>query len=116
MARDFDLPVGIVPMDTVRAADGLALSSRNAYLSPEERAHALGLPRGLFRAADAWRAGERDPERLLAAARTAGLAYDYLALVDPGSFEPAPREGPALLVAAVRAGATRLIDNVLLGE
>jgi len=114
MTRDLDLAVGLVPVDTVRDPDGLALSSRNARLSDDERARALGLPRGLFRARDAWAAGERDPERLVALARDPDLAYDYLAVVDEADFGP-PREGrPALVVAAARVGATRLIDNVAL--
>jgi len=116
MARDLDLDLEIVPVDTVRDPDGLALSSRNAYLSPEERVLALGLSRGLFRARDRWGAGERDPARLVAAAREPGLAYDYLECVDPLTFAPPPPGGPALLVAAVRVGRTRLLDNCLLGS
>jgi pantoate--beta-alanine ligase len=112
MTRDLDLPVAIVAVDTVRDPDGLALSSRNAYLSPEERRRALGLHAGLRRAREAWDRGERDPDRLAEAARDPGLDYDYLACVDPGTFRAPRAEGPALLVAAVRVGKTRLIDNV----
>jgi len=115
MVRDLNLPVELRPVETVRDADGLALSSRNAYLGAEERARALALPRGLFRARDAWRSGERDLPRILAIARAPELVYDYLEAVREEDFAP-PRPGEApLLVAAVRAGATRLIDNLSLG-
>lgn len=110
MVRDLDLPVRIVAVETVRDADGLALSSRNAYLSSAERRQALGLGAGLFAARKAWQAGERDPDRLVEAARTPGLEYDYLDCVDPDRFE---RPGP-LLIAAARVGSTRLIDNLRL--
>ena len=114
MVRDLDLPVEIVPVETVRDADGLALSSRNAYLDPAQRALALGIWEGLCRAREAWEAGEGDLGRIEAAARTPGLDYDYVACVDPETFErPGPR-GPARIVAAVRVGGTRLIDNVAL--
>jgi pantoate--beta-alanine ligase len=114
MVRDLDVDIEIVPAETVRDTDGLALSSRNAYLGAEDRAQAVGLSRGLFRARAAWQRGERDPARLVEAARDPALDYDYLACVDPETFaEPAPG-GPALLIAAVRVGGTRLIDNVLL--
>jgi pantoate--beta-alanine ligase len=114
MVRDLDLPVEIVPVETVRDADGLALSSRNAYLGPAQRALALGLWEGLRRAREAWEAGEGDLDRIEAAARTPGLDYDYAVCVDPETFDrPGPR-GPARIVAAVRVGGTRLIDNVAL--
>jgi pantoate--beta-alanine ligase len=116
LARDLDLDVAIEAVDTVRAPDGLALSSRNAYLTPAEREQGLKLPRGLRRAQGLWERGERDPARLLTAARDPGLAYDYLAAVDPDSFGPPPLpRAPLLLVAAARVGSTRLLDNVLLG-
>ena len=114
VVRDLDLPVAVVPVETVREPDGLALSSRNAYLDPAQRRRALGLSAGLFRARAAWAAGERDGARLEALARTPGLAYDYAALVDPETFLPPRPGGPALLAAAVRLGAVRLIDNVFL--
>jgi pantoate--beta-alanine ligase len=112
MARDLDVPVEIVPVGTVRDGDGLALSSRNVYLSPPERAKALGLPRGLLRGREAWDRGERDAARIETAARDPGLDYDYLSCVDPATFRAPPPDGPALLVAAVRVGKTRLIDNI----
>jgi len=115
LARDLDLDVAVEAVDTVRAKDGLALSSRNAYLSPAEREQGLGLSRGLFRARTLWEKGERDPLRLAEAAREPGLAYDYLAAVDPEGFGPPRAGGPILLVAAARVGTTRLLDNVLLG-
>jgi len=115
MVRDLDLDVGIEAVPIVRAKDGLALSSRNAYLSPEERGEALGLSRGLLRARALFEKGERSPDRLVEAAREKALAYDYLAAVDPATFgAPAPG-APLLLVAVARVGGTRLLDNVLLG-
>jgi pantoate--beta-alanine ligase len=115
LARDLDLDVAIEAVDTVRAEDGLALSSRNAYLSPAEREQALGISRGLFRARALFEGGEREASRLVEAARDRALAYDYLEAVDPGTFgAPAPG-APLLLVAAARVGRTRLIDNLLLG-
>jgi pantoate--beta-alanine ligase len=114
LVKDLDLDVAVEAVGTVRAPDGLALSSRNAYLSPMERAQGLGLSRGLLRARAAFEAGERDPQRLVAAAREGALAYDYLAAVDPRTFGPPGPRGPLLLVAAARVGGTRLLDNILL--
>jgi pantoate--beta-alanine ligase len=114
LVRDLDLDVEIAPVDTVRAPDGLALSSRNAYLSPREREQGLGISRGLFRARALFGEGERNPKALEEAAREGGLAYDYLAAVDPDTFGPPAPRGPLLLVAAARVGKTRLLDNVLL--
>ena len=115
MVTDLNLDVVIEPVPTVRDADGLAISSRNRYLSAADRAVALALPRAL-RAGQTAAGGGADA--VLAAARgvLAGqpaLAVDYVALVDPGTFGPAG-PGPALLVAAARAGGTRLIDNLAL--
>jgi pantoate--beta-alanine ligase len=115
MVTDLDLDVVIEPVPTVRDADGLAISSRNRYLSAADRAAALALPRAL-RAGRADAAGGADA--VLAAARDVlhaepALAVDYVALVDPGTFGPAG-PGSALLVAAARVGGTRLIDNVAL--
>ena len=116
MVRDVDLDIAIESVPTVRDADGLAISSRNRFLSAADRAVALALPRALL-AGQATAAGGADA--VLAAAHAVlraepALAVDYVALVDPGTFGPAGtlQPGPALLVAAVRAGATRLIDNV----
>ena len=115
MVTDLNLDVVIEPVPTVRDADGLATSSRNRYLSAADRRVALALPRAL-RAGQAEAAGGADA--VLAAARGVlaaqpALAVDYVALVDPGTFGPAGT-GPALLVAAARAGTTRLIDNMAL--
>ena len=114
MVRDLDLPVEIVPVETARDADGLALSSRNTLLGDDERRQALGLSRGLCRARDAWQEGERDFERLAARAREPGLDYDYVACVDPRTFQPPAPGGPALVVVAARVGPVRLLDNILL--
>jgi pantoate--beta-alanine ligase len=119
MAADLDLGVEIAAVPIVRDPDGLAVSSRNAYLSAAERSAALGLSRALTAGAAAAAAG---PAALLAAARAvvdhaaAGdppLALDYLALVDPVTFTAARHgyHGPALLLVAAWAGTTRLIDN-----
>jgi pantoate--beta-alanine ligase len=114
MVRDLDVDLEIVAAETVRDADGLALSSRNTFLGPEDRAKAVGLSRGLFRGRSAWERGERDPERLVGAARDPALDYDYLACVDPETFAAPGPDGTALLIAAVRVGGIRLIDNVFL--
>jgi pantoate--beta-alanine ligase len=113
MVTDLNLDVVIEPVPTARDADGLATSSRNRYLSAADRAVALALPRAL-RAGQARAAAGSGA--VLAAAREVldaepALAVDYVALVDPGTFGPAG-PGPALLVAAARAGGTRLIDNM----
>jgi pantoate--beta-alanine ligase len=112
LARDLDFPVEVMVCPTVREPEGLALSSRNAYLSPEERRAATCLSAALRAAAEAWRGGERDPARLQAAMRrildAEPLARaDYAEAVDPSDFvSPGP-----LAVLAVHIGATRLIDN-----
>ncbi|MBC5811650.1 MAG: pantoate--beta-alanine ligase [Candidatus Eremiobacteraeota bacterium] len=115
IAKDLDLAVSIVVVPTVREDDGLALSSRNAYLSPEQRAAAPSLHRALAHIACAVASGERNVANLLVQARgllASPLAWEYLEIVDPQTFEPAAGfEAPALAVAAVRAGPTRLLDN-----
>ncbi len=125
MTADLDLGVDIASAPIVRDPDGLAVSSRNAYLSPAERSTALMLPRALDAGAMTAAAG---PAAVLAAAGAVlgeaasadpPLALDYLALADPVTFAPAGdgHSGPALLLVAARAGTTRLIDNaqVVLG-
>lgn len=123
MARDLFLPVEIVGVPTVREEDGLAMSSRNRYLSPDARVAARAIPRALDRASLAFTEGERDPSRLCGVAR-AELAemdsIDYVSLADAETIEVAP-DGVAvgervLLAVAVRLGGARLIDNVVLGE
>lgn len=114
MVTDLNLDVAVEPVPTVRDPDGLAASSRNRYLSAAGRAAALALPRALL--AGQARAGQGAGDVLAAARAVLGaepaLAVDYVAVVDPATFGPARPAGPALLVAAVRAGPTRLIDNV----
>jgi pantoate--beta-alanine ligase len=111
MARDLEIPVEVRGVPTVREPDGLALSSRNRYLSPADREAALALSRALWAGA-----AQSDAEGALSAAgkilsaRT-GLQVDYLALTDP-ALGPAPASGPARLLVAARVGTTRLIDNV----
>ncbi len=119
MARELALGVEVVGVPTVREEDGLALSSRNRYLDPEQRRTAAALSRALRTGAAAGPAG---PAAVLAAAREVlvaapGLVPDYLELTDP-DLGPAPAAGPARLLVAVRAGATRLLDNtdVRLGD
>ncbi len=117
VARDLALGVEVVGVPTVRDADGLALSSRNRFLSADERARATSLSAGLHATARLYAGGERDAGRLLAAAR-AGLAVepDYLELRrrdDLGAYDPAR---PAVVVVAARVGTTRLIDNLPLED
>jgi pantoate--beta-alanine ligase len=120
MARDLKFAVRVVACPIVREAEGLALSSRNAYLTPEERERARLLSRGLFRARDLWGAGERDPARLREAVRETaaaeGVELEYVSVADPFTLEElrAPA-GKAVISLAARVGKTRLIDNVLLG-
>jgi pantoate--beta-alanine ligase len=117
LARDLDIPTEIVGHPTVREADGLALSSRNAYLSADERARAAELPRTLGAAADAIRGGQAVDGTLLAATQRllgAGFgAVDYVELRDAETLAPLQRlDRPARLLAAARIGHTRLIDNI----
>lgn len=121
MVRDLDLDAWteIVGLPTVREADGLALSSRNAYLDPEERKRALSLSRALESAATRLRAGEREAAALVAAARAELEGQvdriDYVELVDADSLEPVERvQGSTCLLIAAFVGATRLIDNRVL--
>lgn len=118
MVIDLNLPIEIVIVPTVRESDGLAMSSRNKYLSGEERTRALAISRGLFAAADAFRSGERDTGELLAVAKRHFQAVDrlqYVDLVDSDTLKPAesPLHRPAALCVAAYIGATRLIDNVI---
>jgi pantoate--beta-alanine ligase len=122
MAADLFFPVTIVGHPIVREADGLALSSRNAYLGAEERARALGLSRGLRAAHVVFAAGERDAAVLERAARSeverAADSIDYVSVVDPDTLAAfsAPVASRALVAIACRVGKTRLIDNFVLGE
>jgi len=122
MNRDLDLGVGVIGCPIVRDTDGLALSSRNAYLSADQRAAALALPEALEAAAQALAWGERDARALEAAMRDAvarvsggAVTLDYAAVVDPGTLEPLVRvDAPARALIAGRVGKTRLIDNCAL--
>ncbi|MBZ4318284.1 pantoate--beta-alanine ligase [Streptomyces huiliensis] len=122
MVRDLNFPVEIVGVPTVREADGLALSSRNRYLSAADRASALALSRALNAAAGA---ADRGPSAVREAARVVlddaatlepPVVLDYLALIDPADFTevPAGFTGEAVLAVAARVGTTRLIDNTVL--
>jgi pantoate--beta-alanine ligase len=117
MVADLDVDVEIVPCPTVRETDGLAMSSRNAYLDPASRAAAPVLARALAAAREAGAAGERSAARLQAlveeiVASEPGLRLQYVAVVDPASFEPVDTvEGGATVALAAFAGTTRLIDN-----
>jgi pantoate--beta-alanine ligase len=111
MAADLEIPVDVRGVPTVREPDGLALSSRNRYLTVEQHEAALALSRALREGA-----AQTDAESVLAVATKiltsgTGVALDYLALTDP-ALGPAPVSGPARLLVAARVGSTRLIDNV----
>ncbi|MGF1429657.1 pantoate--beta-alanine ligase [Kitasatospora sp. LaBMicrA B282] len=118
MVADLDFDVEVVGVPTVREADGLALSSRNRYLSEGDREQALALSRALFAGRDAAARGPKAVRE--AAARVlddaAGVHLDYLALIDPHDFVEAPDDfqGEAVLAVAAKVGSTRLIDNVRL--
>jgi pantoate--beta-alanine ligase len=120
MILDLDLPVHLTVAATVRERDGLAYSSRNAYLTPEERLRARGLPRALKAARQRARKGATVRSILAEATKTLKREskpdrIDYLAVVDPRTFEPINRlDGRGLLIAAVRIGRTRLLDNMSL--
>ena len=120
MVRDLNLPVEIAVCPIVREADGLALSSRNAYLDPEQRKHALVLHRLLLRVRKLVEAGERNAFNLLAAgseeiARENSVRLDYFEIVDPDTLDPVEDVSEGALVAvAAYVGSTRLIDNILL--
>ncbi|WP_091890216.1 pantoate--beta-alanine ligase [Bradyrhizobium sp. Rc2d] len=119
MANDLDLPIEIVTVPTVREADRLAMSSRNRYLSEEDRGRALAISRALFAAAEEFGLGERNVDRLIAIAKGHLETVDrlqYLELVDGDTLKPAvsPLDRPAALCVAAYVGSTRLIDNVIL--
>jgi pantoate--beta-alanine ligase len=121
LVRDLDIPVRIEVCPTVRDPDGLALSSRNAYLTDAERERALALSRALRAAGAAVESGERDGEAVLRAARSeldeAGIEPEYLELRSATDLTPVERvNGSTLLAVAARVGRARLIDNVVLGS
>jgi pantoate--beta-alanine ligase len=120
LVLDLDFPVEIIIAPIVRDPDGLALSSRNAYLSDEERRSARSLSRSLDAARSLVDEGERDAARVERVMRdlldrTAGVDVEYAAVVDPERFTRVERiEGPSLAAVAARVGRTRLIDNAIL--
>ncbi len=124
MTTDLCLPVEVIGHPTVRETDGLALSSRNAYLAPDARKHAVAIPRALSAAVARFGAGERKAGALRAPAERAieeaGLRVDYVVLGDAETLLPYPEDAKvgsrALLAVAVFADGARLIDNVVLGE
>jgi len=122
LVRDLWLPVEVIGLPTVRDTDGLALSSRNRYLSPADRARAAAIPRALALASAAWDAGERHPRALEALCRAHLEAHcdtvEYVEARDADdlSARDAPDPKPLVLAVAVRVGSTRLIDNRVLGE
>lgn len=119
MARDLDFSLELIACPIVRDGDGLALSSRNRYLTSEERAQALILPRTLDAIAQRIAVGERNAAALIAAGQAflqqqPQVVLDYLVVVDPNSLLPVPAAVPGSLVAiAAKIGATRLIDNLV---
>lgn len=122
MVRDLDVPVEIVRGPTLREADGLAMSSRNIYLSAEDRAAAPAIHHSLVAAKAAFAAGERDAGRLVAIGRAVlasapRIRVQYWEARHPASLEPLTSVGPegALLAVAAHLGTTRLIDNLVLG-
>src|SRR5690606_7430154 len=118
--RDLGMAVRHELVPTVRDADGLALSSRNRRLSPDERSQALALHRGLERAQALWLAGTTDADALMGAVHDEMTRHplvhpEYVSLADPDTLEELPRgRTGALLSVAAAVGATRLIDNVTL--
>jgi pantoate--beta-alanine ligase len=120
MVRDLNIPVEVIGVPTVRETDGLAMSSRNAYLSPEEREAALSLSKGLFAAQRAFKGGETRAERLIKTAEDAIKAaslprLDYLKTCDAETLKELDTiDRPARLLAAIYIGKTRLIDNCAL--
>jgi pantoate--beta-alanine ligase len=122
MVRDLDWPVEIIPVPTVREPDGLALSSRNAYLAPADRGRATVLSRALGRAHQAWCEGEtRAPaieDRMWQELRTEPqVVVEYIAIVEPETLAPVATVDPKTVIAiAAGVGGTRLIDNIDLGK
>jgi pantoate--beta-alanine ligase len=122
MMRDLNWAIEIVAVPTVREADGLALSSRNAYLRPEDRRRAVVLSRALQAAHTAWKNGERQAaaieERMRQDLRAEpGVTVEYIAVAEPQALAPVMTVDAGTVVAiSARVGATRLIDNIILGE
>lgn len=122
MVKDLDLPVELVMVPTVRESDGLAMSSRNAYLNVDERQDAVLISAGLRAAHAAWKKGERDANALeallrAALARSERIRPDYIATVEPERLTPVGTAGVGtILCVAARVGTTRLLDNMIYGQ
>jgi pantoate--beta-alanine ligase len=124
MVKDLNFPVEIVACPILREADGLAMSSRNAYLDPQQRKQALALHRALARMRELYRGGEKNAGNLIAAGAEeiarAGLRLDYCEIVDPETLDPLNPQNDlakrALVAVAAYVGSTRLIDNCFLEE
>jgi pantoate--beta-alanine ligase len=118
MVRDLNFPVEIIACPIVREADGLAMSSRNVFLDPQQRKQAVVLHRSLMSVKKSWDAGERDVARLMGIgrrefAREKAVRLDYFEIVDPWNLDPVEMGGGLVAVAAF-VGVTRLIDNIVL--
>jgi pantoate--beta-alanine ligase len=122
MVRDLDMDIDILGVPTVREQDGLAMSSRNSYLSAEERVSALSLKKGLDLASALVATGEKDAGKIKNSVRELILNHpfteiDYITICDPEKLTDIERvDGPSLLALAVRVGKARLIDNIILRE
>jgi pantoate--beta-alanine ligase len=122
MVRDLDWPLEIAMVRTVREPDGLAMSSRNAYLAPADRTRAVVLSRALQAAHEAWRGGETRADALVAGMRDvvwkeAAVTVEYIAVMDPESLAPVKTADDTTIIAlAARIGSTRLIDNIVLAQ
>jgi pantoate--beta-alanine ligase len=122
MVRDLNLPLEIVVCPIVRESDGLAMSSRNAYLDADQRKRALALHRSLTRVQRMADGGQRKTSELVAAGRAefageSSVRLDYLEIVDPDTLDPVDSiSGGALVAVAAFVGSTRLIDNIVLGK
>ncbi len=122
MVRDLDMNVRIIPCDTLREADGLAMSSRNTRLTPQQRAEAVCLYQALVEAAGLFKSGEKDPQEYIAlmtarVEQEPDAQIDYISLVDPDSLRDLTEvNGKALAAMAVRFGDVRLIDNMSLSN
>lgn len=120
MVQDLNLPVEIVVCPIVREPDGLAMSSRNAYLNPQQRKSALALHRSLMEINNRFDRGERSAANLIAAGKQllsqeSGVRLDYLEIVDPSTLDPVTQlDKPTLVAVAAFVGNTRLIDNIVL--
>lgn len=120
MVQDLDMDIQILGAPIIRESDGLAMSSRNAYLLPEQRLSALSLHQALCQTQQLLKTGMVDTRLLIDAASThilsfSGTAIDYISICDPDTLEPVQRiDSPALMALAVHIGKTRLIDNTLL--